>query len=52
MAQKHLAQTGQLWFEINEYLAKETKMLVEQYFDKVMIINDYKGVARFIKASR
>jgi len=52
MAQKHLAQTGQLWFEINEYLAKETKMLVEQYFDKVIIINDYKGVARFIKASR
>ncbi len=50
MAQKHLSPNGQLWFEINEYLAKETKELVKQYFDNVIIINDYKGQPRFIKA--
>jgi len=50
MAQNHLSPNGQLWFEINEYLANETKELVKQYFDNVIIINDYKGQPRFIKA--
>ncbi|MCK5856293.1 MAG: peptide chain release factor N(5)-glutamine methyltransferase [Bacteroidales bacterium] len=46
-----LAKQGQLWFEINEYLAQETKGLLEKYFNNVELISDYKSKPRFIKAS-
>jgi len=51
IASLSLSKNGQLWFEINEYLARETLQLVEKHFDKVILINDYKGAPRFIMAS-
>jgi len=50
MAATHLKQNGKLWFEINEYLAEETKLLVHKYFKNVQVQKDYKDCNRFIKA--
>ena len=50
IAVKKLKTNGVLWFEINEYLAKETSHLVAAYFEKVEVFNDYKGRPRFLKA--
>ncbi len=50
LAEIHLKQDGKLWFEINEYLAEETKSIVNKHFHHVQIQSDYKGRPRFIKA--
>ena len=50
LAVTKLKTNGVLWFEINEYLVQETKLLVENYFAEVKVINDYKDQARFIRA--
>jgi release factor glutamine methyltransferase len=52
VAATKLKLNGVLWFEINEYLSKETKSVVEQSFENVQIFNDYKGQPRFIRAQK
>ncbi len=49
MAALHLKEDGQLWFEINEYLADETKDIVQSYIDTVHVLSDYKDCQRFLK---
>ena len=51
LAVQKLNSSGKLWFEINEYLHKETLLLVSKFFTDVKLLNDYKGKARFITAS-
>ena len=52
-ASKHLQKDGQLWFEINQYLGKETAHLIEEYgFMDVRILKDGFGHDRFIKCIR
>ena len=51
LAHAKLSIDGQLWFEINEYLGKETEALLLEHFRDVQLINDYKSNARFIKAT-
>ena len=48
-AKSHLKPNGTLWFEINEYLGKETKELISKHFNTVEIIKDFRGKERFIK---
>nr|WP_294774908.1 peptide chain release factor N(5)-glutamine methyltransferase [uncultured Flavobacterium sp.] len=51
LAQKSLAPNGQLYFEINQYLGKETIELVESYgFKNVKLIKDVYGNDRMISA--
>jgi release factor glutamine methyltransferase len=50
LAAAHLACEGVLWLEINEFLAEETKSLLEEYFTGVALFKDYKGVWRFARA--
>ncbi|WP_198520117.1 peptide chain release factor N(5)-glutamine methyltransferase [Lacinutrix sp. Bg11-31] len=48
-----LKENGQLFFEINEYLGPETKILVETFgFKNVEIIKDLFGKDRMIKADK
>ena len=49
-AAQSLKPDGCLWFEINEYLAGETAELVSRFFKEVEMMDDYKGVPRFIRA--
>ena len=50
---KHLKPNGQLFFEINEYLGKETKVLVERFgFKDVELIQDMYGKDRMLKADK
>lgn len=52
IAQKNLVSTGQLFFEINQYLGAETKTLLEQNnFKEVDLRQDIYGNDRMIKAS-
>ncbi|MFB0945154.1 MAG: peptide chain release factor N(5)-glutamine methyltransferase [Spirosomataceae bacterium] len=52
-AQKNLKENGKLFFEINEYLGKETAECVESYgFTNVEIVKDINGKQRFIAALR
>ena len=52
-AKKHLKADGVLYFEINQYLAKETQdMIFKKGFSEVRIINDLNGVPRMIKAKK
>ena len=51
LANAKLSKDGQLWLEINEYLGKETKELLLEYFSNVQLIMDYKSNERFIKAT-
>lgn len=49
-ALERLDSSGQLFFEINEYLGEETKVLVESYgFKNVEIIKDMFGKDRIVK---
>lgn len=49
LAQKSLTVGGQLYFEINQYLGKETKALIESYgFQNVALIQDVYGNDRII----
>jgi release factor glutamine methyltransferase len=51
LAQKSLTVGGQLYFEINQYLGKETKALIESYgFQNVALIQDVYGNDRIIYA--
>ncbi len=53
LAKNHLSANGKLYFEINQYLAKETKDLILQNgFTKVEIFKDIFGNDRMIKASK
>jgi release factor glutamine methyltransferase len=52
LAKKNLNQNGQLFFEINQYLGKETAALVESYgFNQVELHKDIYGNDRMISAS-
>lgn len=53
LAQKNLNPEGKLYFEINQYLGKETVQLLEDLgFDKVELIQDIYGNDRMISAIR
>lgn len=50
---KYLKTGGKLYFEINEYLSDEIRVLLEAYgFDKIVIKNDINDKPRMIKATR
>lgn len=52
-ALKHLSQNGQLYFEINQYLAKELmEMLREKGFQKIILKKDIYDKDRMIWASK
>ena len=52
LAKNHLSENGKLYFEINQYLGKETVVLVESYgFKNVQLIKDIYGNDRMISAS-
>lgn len=52
LAKNHLSENGKLYFEINQYLGKETVVLVESYgFKNVLLIKDIYGNDRMISAS-
>ncbi|WP_396156173.1 peptide chain release factor N(5)-glutamine methyltransferase [Flavobacterium macrobrachii] len=51
LAKNHLAENGKLYFEINQYLGKETVALVESYgFNNVQLIKDIYGNDRMISS--
>jgi release factor glutamine methyltransferase len=53
LAQKHLSPNGRLYFEINQYLGKETVALVESFgFHEVKLYQDIYGNDRMISASK
>jgi release factor glutamine methyltransferase len=50
LAKKHLTKNGLLFFEINQYLGKETvKMLHEKGFKNIQLKKDLFGNDRMIK---
>lgn len=50
---KKLTKTGQLFFEINQYLSKETVLLLQQIgFQKVELRKDFSGNDRMIMAMK
>ncbi len=52
-AAQHLAPDGVLYFEINQYLAAETKAIVEtQGFSQVKILEDINGAKRMLYCRR
>ncbi|WBX74671.1 peptide chain release factor N(5)-glutamine methyltransferase [Tenacibaculum pacificus] len=52
LAKKHLTENGLLFFEINQYLGKETvKMLIDKGFKNIELKKDFSGNDRMIKAS-
>jgi release factor glutamine methyltransferase len=52
LAKKNLNENGQLYFEINQYLGKETAALVESFgFKNVKLIKDIYGNDRMISAA-
>lgn len=52
-AKNRLNDNGKIWFEINEALGNETKGLCQENgFNKVSIINDFKGKERFLVVLR
>jgi release factor glutamine methyltransferase len=53
LAQKHLTVNGKLFFEINQYLGKETIALVESFgFNAVTLHRDIYGNDRMISATK
>mgnify|MGYP006203480257 FL=1 len=53
LAKNHLSENGKLYFEINQYLGKETVVLVESYgFRNVLLIKDIYGNDRMISAEK
>lgn len=44
-----LNNNGELWFEINEYLADELKEMMKLYFNSVEIIKDFRDKNRFCR---
>ncbi|WP_343329520.1 peptide chain release factor N(5)-glutamine methyltransferase [Polaribacter staleyi] len=52
LAKQHLTKNGLLFFEINQYLGKETvEMLQEQGFENIELKKDFIGNDRMIKAN-
>ncbi|MCT4698802.1 peptide chain release factor N(5)-glutamine methyltransferase [Tenacibaculum haliotis] len=52
LAKLHLSKNGLLFFEINQYLGKETvKMLEDKGFKKIELKKDFSGNDRMIKTS-
>lgn len=52
LAKESLTENGQLFFEINQYLGKETVALLEQLgFQNIELKKDFKGNDRMIKCS-
>jgi release factor glutamine methyltransferase len=52
LAKESLTDNGQLFFEINQYLGKETVLLLEQLgFQNIELKKDFKGNDRMIKCS-
>ena len=51
-ATKHLKENGVLYFEINQYLGKETKAMIADYGFEVILKKDLNGNDRMIKAKR
>uniref|UniRef100_UPI00404AA2D0 peptide chain release factor N(5)-glutamine methyltransferase n=1 Tax=Flavobacterium sp. TaxID=239 RepID=UPI00404AA2D0 len=52
LAKESLTENGQLFFEINQYLGKETVLLLEQLgFKNIELKKDFKGNDRMIKCS-
>jgi release factor glutamine methyltransferase len=52
LAKESLTKNGQLFFEINQYLGKETVALLEQLgFQNIELKKDFKGNDRMIKCS-
>lgn len=52
LAKETLTENGQLFFEINQYLGKETVELLEQLgFQNIELRKDFKGNDRMIKCS-
>ncbi len=52
LAKLHLSENGLLFFEINQYLGKETvKMLEDKGFKNIELKKDFSGNDRMIKAS-
>ncbi|MDD2562835.1 MAG: peptide chain release factor N(5)-glutamine methyltransferase [Salinivirgaceae bacterium] len=45
-----LSSQGVVFVEINEVLGYETKLVFEQYFNEVIVINDFRDKPRFVKA--
>ncbi|TDL99504.1 MAG: peptide chain release factor N(5)-glutamine methyltransferase [Flavobacteriaceae bacterium] len=52
IAMEKLKPNGALYFEINQYLAEETKELCEKYFKNVSLRNDLSKNPRMIKCSQ
>ena len=53
LAKNHLSENGKLYFEINQYLGKETVALIESYgFNNVLLIKDIYGNDRMISAEK
>lgn len=53
LAQKNLSENGKLYFEINQYLGKETVELLENLnFNNVKLIKDVYGNDRMIECTR
>jgi len=53
LAKNHLSENGKLYFEINQYLGKETVVLIESYgFRNVLLIKDIYGNDRMISAEK
>lgn len=48
-AQSNLKKDGMLYFEINQYLAKETKRLLEEFFPEIELRKDMFGNDRVLK---
>ncbi|MGJ8666390.1 MAG: peptide chain release factor N(5)-glutamine methyltransferase [Patiriisocius sp.] len=52
LAKTHLTENGQLYFEINEYLGKETRKMIEnEGFESVEIKKDIFGKDRMLRCS-
>jgi release factor glutamine methyltransferase len=53
LAKNHLTESGKLYFEINQYLGKETVALVESFgFKNVQLLKDIYGNDRMISAQK
>ncbi len=51
LAKEKLKKNGTVYFEINQYLAEETKQLMASFSSKITIKRDIRGNKRMIKAS-
>lgn len=49
LAINKLKDDGELWFEINEFLADELKTHMKSYFHSIEIIKDFRGKNRFCR---